>query len=53
MMLRLKTIEGEKFFSKIILLHITKNLKIDFPHYFKMSLIGMKEPARNIFKKTR
>ena len=53
MMLRLKTIEGEKFFSKIILLHITKNLKIDFPPYFKMSLIGMKELARNIFKKTR
>ena len=53
MMLRLKTIEGEKFFSKIILLHIIKNLKKDFPPYFKMSLIGMKESARNIFKKTR
>ena len=53
MKLRLKTFEGEKSFFKNYIIVYHKKLKKDFPPYFKMSLIGMKELARNISKKTR
>ena len=53
MKLRLKTIEGEKSFFKNYITVYQKKLKKDFPPYFKMSLIGMKELDRNISKKTR
>ena len=53
MKLRLKTIEGEKSLYKNYIIVYHKKLKKDFPPYFKMSLIGMKELARNISKKTR
>jgi len=51
MKLRLKTIEGEKSFFKNYIIVYHKKLKKDFPPYFKMSLIGMKELSRYIFKK--
>ena len=51
MKLRLKKIEGEKSFFKNYIVIYHKKLKKDFPPYFKMTLIGMKELARYISKK--
>ena len=53
MKIRLKTIEGEKSFFKNYIIVYHKKLKKDFPPYFKMSLIGMKELDRNISKKNQ
>lgn len=53
MKLRFKEIEGGKSFFKNYIVVYHKKLKKDFPPYFKVSLIGMKELARNISKKTR